>query len=81
VWRAAEELGYAQYFPRTDMGAISDDHLPLQKAGIHTIDIIDFDYGPGNSYWHTSGDVFEHTSPAGLGMLGNVLLKLIFKGG
>jgi hypothetical protein len=81
VWRTAEALGYAQQFPRTDGGAISDDHLPLQKAGIHTIDIIDFDYGPGNSYWHTSQDTVEHTSPVGLGMIGNVLAALIYKGG
>jgi glutaminyl-peptide cyclotransferase len=81
VWRTAEELGYAQYFPRTDGGAISDDHLPLQKAGIHTIDIIDFDYGPSNAYWHTLKDTVEHTSPTGLGVIGNVLAQLIYREG
>jgi glutaminyl-peptide cyclotransferase len=81
VWHTAESLGYGQYFPRTDGGAITDDHLPLQKAGIHTVDIIDFDYGPNNSYWHTLKDTVEHTSPTGLGLIGNVLAQLIYRGG
>lgn len=77
VWRTASELGLGNYFPRTNQGGIEDDHVPLNQAGIRTIDIIDFDY----PYWHTTGDVLEHTSPVGLGVVGRVLLELIFRGG
>jgi glutaminyl-peptide cyclotransferase len=81
VWRVAEELGYGNVFQRRQGGAISDDHVPLNRAGIRTIDIIDFNYGPGNSYWHTLQDTFEHTSPKGLGIVGTVLTELIYRGG
>ena len=77
VWRTAEEIGLGNYFRRNFQGSIEDDHVPLNKAGIRTINIIDFDY----PYWHTSRDVLAHTSPQGLGIVGRVLLELIFRGG
>ncbi|HUF49596.1 MAG TPA: M28 family peptidase [Longimicrobiales bacterium] len=81
VWRVAEQIGLGHIFVRESAGAINDDHVPLNKAGIRTIDIIDFDYGPGNAYWHTHDDVVEHTSPVGLGAVGRVLTVLIYNGG
>jgi glutaminyl-peptide cyclotransferase len=81
VWRTAEQLGYGQYFRRSSQGAIEDDHIPLNHAGIRTIDIIDFDYGSANEFWHTSQDVLENTSPRGLEIVGTVLLELIYRGG
>ena len=81
VWRTAEQLGLGNHFSRSSQGAIEDDHMPLNRAGIRTIDIIDFDYGPNNSFWHTSQDVLEHTSPLGLEVVGKVLLELIYRGG
>jgi Zn-dependent M28 family amino/carboxypeptidase len=81
IWRTAESIGLGGYFPRTSQGGIGDDHIPLNQAGIRTADIIDFDYGPGNRYWHTLQDTVEHTSPTGLGVVGKVLLELIFRGG
>lgn len=77
VWRTAESVGLGGYFPRTSQGAIEDDHVPLNQAGIRTIDIIDFDY----PHWHKTTDVLENTSPRGLGVVGTVLLELIFRGG
>ncbi|MGH7448369.1 MAG: M28 family peptidase, partial [Longimicrobiales bacterium] len=63
VWSVAEQIGLSDIFPRRKGGHITDDHIPLNQAGIRTINIIDFDY----PYWHTHGDVVEHTSPVGLG--------------
>jgi hypothetical protein len=77
VWRTAEQLGLGNYFRRTAQGGVEDDHVVLNQAGIRTIDIIDFDY----PYWHTSQDVLAHTSPKGLGVVGAVLLELIYRGG
>jgi hypothetical protein len=80
----AEKIGLAQYFPRSPGIDILDDHIPLNKAGIHTIDIIDFAYGPdgsSNSYWHTLDDTVEHCSPVGLGAVGKVVGALIYSGG
>lgn len=81
VWSVAEQLGHGALFQRRNRGAISDDHVPLNRAGIHTIDIIDFEYGPGNMYWHTLDDVVENTSPQGLAAVGEVLTTLIYNGG
>lgn len=81
VWTLADGLGYGGVFRRSYGGAISDDHLPLNRAGIRTIDIIDFDYGPGNRYWHTLEDRVENTSPKGLEAVGVVLTELIYRGG
>jgi glutaminyl-peptide cyclotransferase len=81
VWKLAESLNYSNHFSRRSIGGITDDHLPLNRAGIRTIDIIDFDYGPSNAYWHTQQDVLANTSPRGLGVVGHVLTELIFRGG
>lgn len=81
VWRLAEELGYGHVFVRRRQLPITDDHVPLNRAGIRTIDIIDFDYGPGNRYWHTTADDVGNTAPDGLEAVGSVLTALVFRGG
>jgi hypothetical protein len=77
IWSLAHELGYGQYFPRSNQGAVGDDHVPLNKAGIRTANIIDCCDHP----WHTSEDNLENVSPQGLGVVGNVILELIFREG
>lgn len=77
VWSVAEQIGLGSMFPRTEGTRITDDHIPLNEAGIRTINIIDFDY----DHWHTHGDVVENTSPQGLEAVGKVLTALIYNGG
>ena len=60
---------------------MTDDHVALNDAGIRTIDIIDFSYGPGNSYWHTLQDTPENTSAESLDVVGEVLAELVYRGG
>jgi glutaminyl-peptide cyclotransferase len=81
VWRMAERLGYARMFPRTLGIPITDDHIPLNDAGIRTIDIIDFDYGPANAYWHTLDDSLENVGAEGLEGVGTVISELVYRGG
>lgn len=81
VWRAAERLGYREFFPTRVGPDLTDDHVPLIEAGLPTVNIVDFTYGPGNSYWHTPSDVAEHVSAATLGMVGEVVTELIYSGG
>ena len=81
VWRMAERLGYEAYFPRSPGISIMDDHVPLNEAGIHTINIIDFDYGPANAFWHTLEDDLQNVGPEGLGVVGAVVAELIYRGG
>ncbi len=81
VWEAAARLGYAKYFPETVGPSIYDDHVPLLQAGLPTVDVIDFDYGPNNRYWHTLQDTPAHMSARTLGMVGQVMVELIYSGG
>lgn len=81
VWSVARDLGHDSIFT-PDVGPwVTDDHLPLNDVGIRTIDIIDFDYGPGNRYWHTPQDVPANTSAASLEVVGEVIAELIYRGG
>jgi len=81
VWRAAERLGYRDYFPNRVADRVYDDHVILNSAGLPTADLIDFSYGPDNSYWHTLGDTPEHVSAGTLEMVGRVVTELIYSGG
>jgi glutaminyl-peptide cyclotransferase len=78
VWNTARGLGISQFAP--DVGSeIIDDHLPLNDAGIKTIDLIDFDYpDASNRFWHTHQDTPEHCSPQSLEAVGTVLTHLIY---
>ncbi len=72
VFREADRLGYSKYFLRQPT-AVTDDHIPFVSAGVSSVDIIDFDYGPDNSYWHTAQDVIQHCSPSSLTIVGRVV--------
>ncbi len=76
VFTAAHRLGYSQYFPDSPM-AVEDDHTPFVNAGVAAVDLIDFDYGPQNSYWHTDQDTVEHCSPLSLTIVGRVVLATL----
>ncbi|GAC1473805.1 MAG: M28 family peptidase [Isosphaeraceae bacterium] len=68
VWAVARSLK-ATAFRQRKGTAVSDDHLPLNNAGIPTIDIIDFDY----PHWHTSEDLPDKCSAASLEQVGRVV--------
>lgn len=84
VWHRAHDLGYRPYFSNELGSLISDDHLPLnQTAGIPTIDIIDLQPESSNNcfpeVWHTLNDNIEHIDKNTLGMVGDVLLHVIYE--
>lgn len=73
VFNAAKDLGITSFVDQPNH-EIYDDHLSLNKVGIKTIDLIDFDYGP----WHTLDDTPEQCSPESLKSVGDVLAKVIY---
>lgn len=77
VWTTAEELGYTAYFDRRARHTLMDDHVPLQRAGISAIDVVDFDYGPDRSYWHTPNDTIDKVSAESLKIVGDVAVAVI----
>ncbi|MBK5290829.1 MAG: M28 family peptidase [Acidobacteriia bacterium] len=76
IWRTAAELGYGRHFLSLP-GAIEDDHMPFVRLGVNACDLIDFDYGPENSYWHTPADTIDKLSPASFAVVGRVLLGVL----
>ncbi len=80
VWGVADALGYGAFFPTSGGPFVQDDHIPLNEAGIPTVNVIDFEYGPDNHIWHTPDDLPANTRASTLGMVGEVVLELIYRG-
>ncbi len=76
VWQVAKEKGYGRYF-LDQTGAIEDDHIPFLKRGVPALDLIDFDFGPENAYWHSDKDTMDKVSAHSLQVVGDVLLDLV----
>jgi len=72
IWSTARSMGYTQEFPNT-VQTISDDHIPFLNARIPAVDLIDFDYGPGHSYWHQAADTLDKTSGRSLKVVGDAV--------
>jgi glutaminyl-peptide cyclotransferase len=58
---------------------VLDDHTPFQKAGVPVIDVIDFEFGPSNRYWHTGEDTLDKISAESLGTVGNAVMGLVWR--
>jgi glutaminyl-peptide cyclotransferase len=76
VRQAAQKYGDERYFFQQEE-AVEDDHLPFVKRGVPSIDIIDLDYGPNNSYHHTAQDTLDKISAHSLTIDGDVFLEAI----
>lgn len=77
LFQTADRLGYSRYFSRTHLTAIDDDHVPFVNAGVSAVDIIDLDYGPHNSYWHTAQDTLDKCSPQSLEIVGRTVSAML----
>lgn len=80
IWTIAKQLGYDSMFINRMGSAVNDDHVELIKAGIPTIDIIDYREGSGfYDGWHTTSDNMDCISKETLGAVGNVLETYLLK--
>ena len=83
VWRMARELGYSDYFTNEIGHPINDDHIYVNViAKIPMIDIIHLENNEESSfypYWHTMKDNIEQIDPNTLGMVGDVVLNVIYR--
>ena len=73
VWRVAAERGHERQFIPSVKYPLTDDHVSLQKVGIHAIDVVDFDY----PYWHTTEDTLDKVSAESLQIVGDVAVALV----
>jgi Zn-dependent M28 family amino/carboxypeptidase len=76
VRQAAKKFGYDRYFFQKEE-PVSDDHLPFVRRGVPSIDVIDLDYGPNNSYHHTAQDTMDKISARSLTIDGDVFMETI----
>ena len=76
VRQAAKKFGYERYFFQVDE-AVEDDHLAFVHRGVPSIDVIDLNYGPNNSYHHTAQDTLDKVSARSLTIDGDVFLETI----
>ncbi len=74
--QAAKKFGDERYFFQREM-AVEDDHLAFLDRGVPSIDIIDLDYGPNNSYHHTAQDTMDKVSARSLTIVGDVFMEMI----
>ena len=63
--------------------AILDDHIPFAGAGVPAVDLIDFEFGPGESpgeWWHTTEDDLDRVCAESLAAVGRPALVALSAG-
>lgn len=82
VWEIGASLGHNTYFKPIQGGAITDDHIYVNRlAHIPCIDIIDYDPDSNSGfvpYWHTLDDTMKNIDKNTLKAVGETLLKMIY---
>ena len=73
VFDLAEEIDADAFVPVVG-DPVYDDHVPLLRAGIPAVDLIDFNY----PYWHTHNDKPEACAPESLEQVGRLLVRLVY---
>lgn len=82
IWAVARESGFADRFVNEPGGAVVDDHLPVNNAGIPCIDIIESlneQTGSFNPTWHTTADRLDVIDRESLRAVAQTLLNAIIK--
>ena len=82
VWSAARHAGFSSLFTNEVGGGITDDHIPVNEAGIPTVDVIPFypdcDQSSFGPTWHTVNDDMEHLDINTLKAVGQTLIQVIY---
>ena len=83
VWSTARVLGYGRYFRDKNGGAITDDHIPVNRERqVPSINIIQFDENTDSGfgwYWHTVQDNMDNISKETLKAVGQTVLEVVYK--
>ena len=84
IWDIAAGLGYKSYFPQEYGSYITDDHYFINTiANIPTVNIIHLENDPGGGsffeHWHTINDNMESIDKNTLGIVGTVVLNVIYR--
>lgn len=84
LWDLAKQLGHINYFPQSEGGGVTDDHIPvIDKLDIPCVDIINFSFDNGRqgfgSHWHTHNDNMSIIDKASLQAVGQTVATYIDK--
>lgn len=82
VWATANRLGFGNYFKSEEGGAVTDDHVQVNRTGIRCIDIIASDSKTKMNFpdtWHTMNDNVSNINKQTLKAVGQTLLDVIYK--
>lgn len=80
VWGAAAKAGYSEFFPNKTAGALVDDHIFIDRAGIPCIDIVESNNAITHTFpptWHTLRDDMASIDTAPLRAAGQTVLNVI----
>ncbi|GAA4508158.1 M28 family peptidase [Hymenobacter ginsengisoli] len=82
IWNTAAKIGYSDYFLFTDTGAILDDHVYTNQAGVPTVDIYDHppygsDYFP--AYHHATTDNMSIIDRKTMKAVGQTVLQVLYQ--
>ncbi len=82
VWRKASSLGYGDVFINADGGAVTDDHVFINRyAYIPTIDIIHHSSASESGFfnhWHTMDDTMDKISQYSLKAVGETVIHVAY---
>lgn len=78
LFSAAEKMNLRKHVGDFS-STILDDHVPFQNNGIPCIDLIDFQYGPENSYWHTADDTLDKISGDSMKIAADLAMALYWQ--
>jgi hypothetical protein len=80
VWGTAANTGYGAFFPNEIGGALIDDHLFINRAGIPCIDIVECNNTLTRSFpptWHTLRDNMASIDTRPLKAVGQTVLNVV----
>ncbi len=81
VWKAANDIGYGNYFVLQTKGFVGvDDHIYVNRAGVPCMDIIEYNQATGGfgDYHHTHQDNMSLIDKNTLKAVGQTLLEVIY---
>lgn len=84
IWKEAASLGYADSFVASRGGEVLDDHVYVHRIGrIPCVDIINYsphdDRSSFGHTWHTVEDNMQNIDARSLGIVGDVVMNVIYK--
>ena len=82
IWAVAASSGYGGRFINETKGAVTDDHVYINQAGIPCVDIIECANPETGSFpptWHTLNDDMNSIDRGTLKAVGQTVLNLIYK--